>query len=99
MPQRLDRPRLYVDFNEMLADNLVLLAKNDEKTDSEGTVIVFSEGLAVHVFMDDPDKEGKVDFLVADGVCKRNLNSDWSRVAKWTCEIDCKGIRQLSELP
>lgn len=32
----MDRPRLYVDFNEMVEPDLVLLAQEDGKVDSSG---------------------------------------------------------------
>ena len=37
--------RLYVDFNEMIDDDLVLLSKTDFKKDSQGNLIELKEGL------------------------------------------------------
>ncbi|WP_298299700.1 hypothetical protein [uncultured Litoreibacter sp.] len=99
MSKFLDRPRLYVDFNEMLTDKIVLLSKDDKKIDSEGTIVHLSEGLTVHVYMDDPNTDGKTDHLIADGICKRNIHSGWSRGGKWTCEVDHAGIRHLTDVP
>lgn len=48
-----DRPRIYVDFNEMLDTDLVLLAQNDTKADSSGSDVQLSVGMPVHVYSDD----------------------------------------------
>ena len=47
-------PRLYVDFNEMLAPDLVLLSKEDTKVDSHGHVVHLREGLKVILMMSMP---------------------------------------------
>ena len=39
------KPILYVDFNEMLESNLVLLSAGDDKTDAQGTAVLLYEGL------------------------------------------------------
>ncbi|WP_185969078.1 hypothetical protein [Carboxylicivirga sp. M1479] len=39
--------RLYLDFKEMIEEDLVLLSKTDFKKDSEGNTIELSEGLRV----------------------------------------------------
>ncbi len=93
----LDRPRLYVDFNEMPAKNVVLLSQTDNRADSDGNIIELSEGLAVYIYENDLDIDGRVDFLVAKGTCRRNRQKGWGSVAKWVCEIDDAGIRHLSE--
>ncbi|WP_144430654.1 hypothetical protein [Jannaschia donghaensis] len=96
---KLDRPRLYVDFNEMQSDKRVLLSKTDSKLDSEGNVIQLSEGLSVYIYQDDPDIDGQDDNLIADGTCVKNDANDWSRLARWSCEIDQLGIRHQSDIP
>jgi hypothetical protein len=50
----MDRPRLYVDFNEMADTDLVLLSKGDTKVDSSGQTVHLEEGMLVHVYMDVP---------------------------------------------
>ena len=50
-------PRLYVDFNEMVAPDLVLLSQTDSKEDSNGNPISLVEGVEVKVFSDDEDAE------------------------------------------
>jgi hypothetical protein len=91
--------KIYVDFNEMLEPNLVLLSTNDEKIDSLGRIVSLCEGLKIAVFMDDVDESGNVDNLVARGEVEKN-NSDvgWATHVKWCCRIDENGIKHESEL-
>lgn len=89
--------RMYVDFNEMIEDDLVLLSQSDTKQDSSGRVVHLCEGLTVHVYMDDTNKDGEVDNLIADGVVELHTGVGWGTVAKWCCRIDSKGIRHESE--
>jgi hypothetical protein len=42
----MDKPRIYVDFNEMVTGNIVLLSKDDTKRDSNGYIITFYEEMA-----------------------------------------------------
>ena len=97
MTLKLDRPRIYVDFNEMQDSNRVLLSKTDITLDSEGNEIHLFEGLKVHIYTDDPDINGRKSNLLADGICVRNQANDWSRAAKWSCKIDEKGIYSQSD--
>ncbi len=91
----MDRPRLYVDFNEMLDEDLVLLSKGDVKADSSGADIDLHAGMRVHIYMDDVDENGVEDPLIADGVVEAAPRTGWSAAAKWCCRIDTKGIRRL----
>ncbi len=93
----MDRPRIYVDFNEMLEERLVLLSKVDVKPDSSGRDVVLVEGMEVHVYSDDKDATGAVDNLIADGVVERNVAGHWAAAAKWCCRIDAAGIRHESD--
>ena len=93
------KPMLYVDFNEMLESNLVLLSVEDIKTDSRGGVVSLHEGLEVIVYMDDSDGNGNADNLVARGVVERNNSTiGWAAHVKWCCRICSGGIRHESEL-
>ena len=93
------KPMLYVDFNEMLESNLVLLSAGDTKTDSRGEVVSLREGLEVVVYMDDMDDNGNIDNLVASGVVERNTSTTgWAGHVKWCCRIDSSGIRYESAL-
>lgn len=89
---------LYVDFNEMLERDLVLLSKTDTKIASNGEVVSLSAGLPVSVYSDDTGEHGHPDNLVATGVVEANQHSGWSAHVKWCCRIDGNGIRHQSEL-
>lgn len=91
------QPRIYVDFNEMLSANEVLLSQADYKIDSEGNVVEFVEGKPIAVYMDDTTPEGKPDYLIADGVALRNTSGGWASAATWVLQIDTRGIRRASE--
>lgn len=93
------QPMLYVDFNEMLESNLVLLSTEDTKPDSSGEAVSLHEGLEVIVYTNDTDDNGNVDNLVASGVVERNNSTTgWAAHVKWCCRIDSRGIRHESEL-
>lgn len=94
----MDRPRIYVDFNEMPEEDLVLLSREDSKSDSEGKLVHFHEGMKVYVYMTDLDEDGRPDNLIAEGVVERNTRQDWSRGVKWCCRIDSDYIRHESDL-
>lgn len=91
-------PILYVDFNEMLAPDLVLLSAGDAKKAYDGTVVVLREGMEVEVYMDDPDIDGTPDNLVATGRVEANVDTTWSGRVKWCCRIDAQGIRRRAVL-
>lgn len=94
----MNAPRFYVDFNEMLEPDLVLLAQHDQKADSAGNLVSLFEGLPVAVYSDDKDAHGQIDNLVASGIVGKNTHTDgWSRAAKWLCRISEPGIRHESE--
>ncbi|MEM7583776.1 MAG: hypothetical protein AAF560_10385 [Acidobacteriota bacterium] len=92
------KPRLYVDFNEMVDSNLVLLSKGDTKVDAAGNSVALREGLQISIYMDDFDEIGNRDDLVAEGVVERNNHSDWSSHVKWCCRIDDAGVRHSSDI-
>lgn len=93
----MDRPRLYVDFNEMVEPDLVLLSQADQKVDSAGNTIALHEGLLVYVYMDDVDELGRADPLLAQGRVERSPGTGWTAPAKWCCRIDSDGIRHASD--
>lgn len=94
----MSKPELYVDFNEMLAPDLVLLSAEDCKAAATGEPISLQAGLQVAIFMDDFDDEGRRDDLVAFGVVEENTSAGWAKHVRWCCRIDGKGIRRRSEL-
>lgn len=91
------KPKFYVDFNEMIDFNLVLLSQNDTKLDFEGNEIVLIQNLEVDVYMDDVDEYGLKDNLIATGKAIRN-DTDFFPYVKWLCRIDENGIKNESEL-
>jgi hypothetical protein len=93
------RPRLHVDFNEMLDSDLVPLSRSDVKRDAEGALIELWECLPIEIFSDDVDDAGTSDELVAQGVVEQNHSrSRWAKEVKWCCRIGPDGIRHRSEL-
>ncbi|WP_444902033.1 hypothetical protein ACJJIG_02745 [Microbulbifer sp. SSSA007] len=91
----MDKPRIQVDFNEMVQEDLVLLSKSDEVTDSEGNSFVLSEGVEISVYEYNHYDDGTKEYLLADGVAELNdvsENGSWSKAVKWCCRIDEIGI-------
>ena len=91
----MDKARIQVDFNELVQEDLVLLSKTDEVTDSDGNKIILSEGKNVSVYEFNDYKDGTKEYLFADGVAELNdpeVNGQWSSVAKWCCRINENGI-------
>ena len=89
----MNKSRIYVDFNEMVTGDIVLLSKENTIQDSDGHQIVFYDGMPVSIYSDD-NKDGKPDNLIADGIAiKYDLSNhpNWSHI-KWCCKIDEKGI-------
>jgi hypothetical protein len=85
----MDRPRIYVDFNEMVTYDIILLSTQDSKMDSEGNIINFKENLPIYIYTDDSDENGNQDNLIANGMAiKYDLSQDnyWSHV-KWCCKM------------
>ena len=89
---------LYVDFNEMLEHDLVLLSKDDLKKADNGETVLLHEGAQVTVYMDDENDDGHADRLVATGTVERNPGNSFSPNVKWCCRIDKHGIRHQSEI-
>ena len=91
----MDRARVQVDFNELVQEDLVLLSKTDEVTDSDGNKLVLSEGINVFIYEFNEYEDGEKECLVADGVAEYNkpeINGKWSAAAKWCCRINKNGI-------
>ncbi len=94
----MSRARLYVDFNELIESNLVLLSKGDTKLSSTGETVVLREGMPIEVCSDDVGDNGETDNLIACGVVERNTKTGWACDVKWCCRIDGNGIRPESDL-
>ena len=96
----MDNARIYVDFNEMVTSNIVLLSKDDAKMDSEGNSITLYDRMPIRVYMDDVSESGETDNLIAEGIAiKYDLSNYpyWCHV-KWCCEINEKGIIHESDI-
>ncbi len=87
----MDKPRIRVDFNELLEEDLVLLSKTDEKEDSEGSVMRISEGAHVSIYEYNHYDDGTKEYLLAEGVAELNT-IQINPIAKWCCRIDKNGI-------
>ncbi|MEK8034985.1 hypothetical protein AACH06_29570 [Ideonella sp. DXS29W] len=81
--------RVYVDFNELLAPDVILLSQSDTRVDRDGHTVKLVEGMELGVYSDDNEP----DDIVADGVVWRNTDTGWSAHVKWVLKIDARGIR------
>ena len=85
---KFDPPRMYADFNEMTAQDLVLVSRDDHKRDSDGNLVEIREGLRVYLYMEDGDEGGVQQYLLATGICEINTETGWSSHVRWCCRID-----------
>lgn len=91
----LDRPRIRVDFNEMVNPSLVLLSQQDRVLLSDGTKINLSEGQRIFIYEYNSYGDGEQEYLYAEGIAELNdpiSNGEWTRAAKWCCRINEQGI-------
>ena len=92
------RPLFYVDFNELMEDDVVLLSQTDIKKDVDGNGIELVEGLPIAIYSDDIGANGQPDNLVAEGVVILNKHIGSYPGVKWCCRIGPKGILHQSDL-
>lgn len=96
----IDRPRLAIDFNELISPDLVLLSQTDSKLASDGSCVKLYAGLHVFLYEDDFDDDGNMDPLFAAGIVERNtIVEGWGSCALWCCRILDPGILSKSEFP
>ncbi|MEM6274506.1 MAG: hypothetical protein AAF735_04620 [Myxococcota bacterium] len=81
------RPKVRVDFNEFVEEDMVLLSKTDNLRTAEGEQLLLREGMELVVFMDDVDESGSPRQLSAFGRAERNRASDWSKHISWVVRI------------
>jgi hypothetical protein len=96
--EQLDKPRIRVDFNELVQPALVLLAKTDNVQDSAGNQVILEEGLFLSIYEFNHYDDGTNEYLFADGTVELNnpdMNGKWSSAAKWCCRINKNGITDL----
>jgi hypothetical protein len=92
------KPIFYVDFNEMVERDLVLLSRFDNAVDRYGNEVLLFSGMEVDIYSDDVDEQGNADDLIASGRVEINTKRDeWSSHVKWCCRIDNRGVRHRSE--
>lgn len=90
----MDKARVYVDFNELVENNIVLLSKDDWKTDSNGEQVCFEEGMPISLYSDSAEDI----YLLAEGtVIKYDLQDfqSWKHV-KWCCRFEINGLLSKS---
>lgn len=96
----MDKARVYVDLNEMVTDDIVLLSKDDTKADSMGNIITFYEGLPVSLYSDDASNSKETDNLIFEGTAiQYDLKSypGWGHV-KWCARIDWNSLMHESDM-
>ena len=91
---KLDRPRIRIDFNEAVSNDLYLLSVTDFATDSDGNEVELLEGKKVFIYSDDcgANEHGVEEILVADAKAELNDRESWAPHVKWCCRIDDKGV-------
>jgi len=90
------KPKIRVDFNELVKKDLLLLSDLDKVQDSEGNEIELAEGLAISVYEFNHYDNGEKEYILAEGIAERNdpeKNGRWSMNAKWCCRINGNGIQ------
>jgi hypothetical protein len=92
------RPRICVDFNELIERDLVALSASDEKLSTGGEKILLRDGLVIDVYSDDLNNKGEPDNLIASGIVERNASLGWAKGIKWCCRVDAQGIRHESDI-
>ena len=48
----MDKARVYVDLNELVEENIVLLSKDDWNTDTNGKQVRLEEGMPISLYSD-----------------------------------------------
>lgn len=96
----MDKPRIYVDLNEMVTEDIVLLSKDDTKADSNGNTVVFYDKMPVSIYSDDASAIGETDNFLAEGIVVKH---DWKNClgwgyVKWCVRIDWNSLMHESDL-
>ena len=80
-------PCIYVDFNEIISDDCVLLSQKSVKLDFWGNPVLLQEGLKIIGYMQDENADGTRDDLIVSGTCMRNTTDNFSYV-RWLLKFD-----------
>ena len=86
-----NKPIVYVDFNELLDTNLVMLSQGDSRNDYRGNPVSFYEGLEIIGYQEDEDMDGTRDDLLIEGICTANTTG-YAPHVKWVLKGNDKGI-------
>ena len=85
-------PRVYADFQNLDDENRLRLVCAGTRRDLERQKIELREGMALTLYTDDADDQGRPDELVADGVAHFNEEENC-----WVEAIDWQAIRHASD--
>ena len=81
-----DKPRIWVDFNETCAEDLYFLSQVDIIRDSNENEIELTENMEISIFDFDLDENNNSDNLLADGIVILNNTGEYPSV-KWLVKI------------
>ncbi len=90
----MDKARVYVDFNELVEENIVLLSRDDWQTDTNGKQVRLEEGMPISLYSDSAED---LYFLAEGTVIKYDLQDfgSWKHV-KWCCRFEINGLLRKS---
>lgn len=49
----MNKARIYIDFNEMVTEDIILLSRDNSKTGSQGNIVIFYDQMPVSIYSDD----------------------------------------------
>ena len=93
----IDKPFLYVDYNELIDTDTVMLSQTDTKNNYAGFPVALYVGLKIVGYQEDEDISGRRDDLIAEGVCILNTTGHINHV-KWFLKMDDTGIQYVSDI-
>ncbi|WP_233968879.1 hypothetical protein [Pectobacterium polaris] len=64
----MDKPRIKLDFNELMEKDLVLLSKTDEVEDFSGQKIMFWVGRSTEIYECNYYENGEKEYFLTEGV-------------------------------
>jgi hypothetical protein len=87
-------PRVYADFQNLDDENRLRLTCAGTRRDLERQGIELRQGMALTLYADDADDQGRPDELRTDGIVQYN-----EAVKCWVAAIDWRALRHASEEP
>lgn len=91
----MDKPRIKVDFNELIEKDLVLLSKTDQVEDSAGQKITLQVGKPIAIYEYNHYESGEKEYIFAEGIAVLN-EVQVNPIAKWCCRTNEHGIKVVS---